>query len=360
MLKCQVVNPAGNLFNFNDLYTAKDGIWVTVTTANTFSFFSFATEKITTYQVPTPATLPLGLYVASNGVVYVAELVGNKILTFDPKTKKITEYPLSELAQFLTVIRAERDGYVYFSLFVGNEIGRINMSTHKIDLYHTNQLLLLGSEDTIDKCGGVWLSSFTTNVMSRLDTNTFDFSYVALQGTFAEGGASGVLGDIPPYVDIAVNYGPGDAVWFTSLTKNQVGRYNITGFAVQVPRDIEAMCFDASYNTTRTPSYLEKTMFRAPLMSEDAIGMISPVHLDLGFLRRPMMCGFQEGTKQGVCASRTRNQGEDQAWAPVASRATNQYELGLYEEEQTTKQPSTSRPNFKATSDQSQDSEVQW
>ena len=39
----------------------------------------------------------------------------------------------------------------------------------------------------------------------------------------------GVFGDIPPYVDIAVNYGPGDAIWFTSLTKNQVGRYDITG-----------------------------------------------------------------------------------------------------------------------------------
>ncbi|KAG4443915.1 hypothetical protein IFR05_000555 [Cadophora sp. M221] len=229
ILQTTPVNPAGNLFNFNDLYTATDGIWVMATTANTFSFFSFATEQFTTYQVPTTAALPLGLYVASNGVVYVAELVGNKILTFDPKTKKIAEYPLPELAQFPAVIRAERAGYVYFSLFVGNGIGRINMATHKIDLYHTNQLLLLGSENTIDKYGGVWLSSFTTNVMSRLDTNTLDFSYVALPGTFAEGDASGFLGDIPPYVDIAVNYGPGDAVWFTSLTKNQVGRYNITG-----------------------------------------------------------------------------------------------------------------------------------
>jgi streptogramin lyase len=225
----ELTGPLGNLFNFNDLYTAKDGIWVTATTGNTFSFFSFETEKFTTYDVPTPVALPLGLYVASNGIVYVAELVANKILKFDPKTKVITEHPLPELAQFPAVIRAERDGHVYFSLFVGNGVGRINMETDEIDLYHTNQTLLLGSEDTIDKYGGVWISSFTSDVMSRLDTNTFEFSYVALPPSLAQAGLPGVLGDIPPYVDIAVNYGPGDAIWFTSLLTNQVGRYEITG-----------------------------------------------------------------------------------------------------------------------------------
>ena len=226
------LNPLSNLLNFNDIYTAKDGIYVTATTRNTFSFFSFATEQFTPYQVPTLAALPLGLYIASDGIAYVAELVGNKILTFDPKTEKINEYPLPQPLQFPAVIRAERNGYVYFSLFIGNGIGRINMSTHKIELFHTNQLLLLGAEDTIDKYGGVWLSAFDANVLSRLDTNTLKFSYVALPETFAQSSnlaLSGTLGDIPPYIDVAVNYGPGDAVWFAGITNNQVGRYNITG-----------------------------------------------------------------------------------------------------------------------------------
>ncbi|EME38854.1 hypothetical protein DOTSEDRAFT_180786 [Dothistroma septosporum NZE10] len=223
------VNPAGNLFPFNDLYTAKNGIWFTSTTGNTFSFFSFATEKFESHTVPTPNALPLGLYVDSQGIVWVAELVANKILRYDPSTKKTTEYPLPSPSQFPAVIRAERDGYIYFSLFVGNGIGRISQTTRKIDLYHTDQLGLLGSEDTIDKYGGVWLSSFTTDVMSRLDTNTFQFSYVPLPQSFAQAGLNGVSGDVPPYVDVAVNYGPGDAIWFTSLLTNQVGRYEITG-----------------------------------------------------------------------------------------------------------------------------------
>ena len=224
------VDPAGNAFPFDDLYTATDGIWITSTTANTFAFFSFATELFESHTVPTAVSLPIGVYVASTGVVYIAELVGNKILTYNPTTKVMNEYPLPVPQQYPAVIRAERNGYVYFSLFIGNGIGRINMKTNKIDLYHTDQIGSLGSEDTIDKYGGVWLSSFTADVLSRLDTNTNKFSYVALPATFAQRtGLPGVLGDLLPYVDVAVNYGPGDAIWFTGLPFNLVGRYNITG-----------------------------------------------------------------------------------------------------------------------------------
>lgn len=147
-------NIAGNLQPFNDLYTSKDGMYVTATTGNTFSIFKYATEEFTTYNIPTPASLPLGLIVASDERVYLAEFGANKILVFDPKTEKIDEYPLPELAQFPTVVRAERDGYVYFALFVGNGIGRINMKTYEIDIYHTNQPLFVGAEDTIDSKGG--------------------------------------------------------------------------------------------------------------------------------------------------------------------------------------------------------------
>lgn len=221
------INPLGNLFPFNDLYTSQHGFYATQTTGNTFQYFDFKTEKFTTYEVPTPAAFPLGLFVASNGLVYVAELVGNKILVFNPRTKAMHEYDLPTPGQFPAVIRAERNGYVYFSLFVGNGIGRINMATNQIELFHTDQTGQLGSEDTIDGDGGVWLSSFTTNVMSRLDTNTLKFSYVAFPKTFAKQHVKGVPGDVPPVVDIAVNYGPGNAIWFTGLRNNNVGRYSL-------------------------------------------------------------------------------------------------------------------------------------
>jgi streptogramin lyase len=222
-------NVAGNLQPFNDLYTSKTGMYVTATTGNTFAIFNYATEKFTTYTIPTLASLPLGLIVASDERVYLAEFGANKILVFDPKTEQIDEYPLPEPAQFPTVVRAERDGYVYFALFVGNGIGRINMKTYKIDIYHTNQLGLIGAENTIDSKGGVWYSAFTGNVLPRLDTNTLQYDYITLPIGLGKLGITGPLGGLPPAVDVAVNYGPGDSVWFTSILTNQVGRYNLTG-----------------------------------------------------------------------------------------------------------------------------------
>ena len=74
------VNPLGNLFDFNDLYTTKDGLYITQTTGNTFQFYSFKTEQFKTYNVPTPLALPLGVFTASDGDIYIPELLGNKIL----------------------------------------------------------------------------------------------------------------------------------------------------------------------------------------------------------------------------------------------------------------------------------------
>jgi streptogramin lyase len=128
------------------------------------------------------------------------------------------------------VIRAERSGWVYFSLFIGNGIGRINMETHEIEIFHTDQLAGIGAEDTIDRAGGVWYSFFDVNKLARLDTDTFQFSYVQFPGTLLGGlNPNGVLSDVLPAVDVAVNYGPGDAVWFTDVPKNRVGRYRIDG-----------------------------------------------------------------------------------------------------------------------------------
>jgi streptogramin lyase len=79
-------NIAGNLQPFNDLYTSKVGMYVTATTGNTFSIFKYATEEFTTYTTLTPASLPLGLIVASDEKVYLADFGANKILIFDPKT----------------------------------------------------------------------------------------------------------------------------------------------------------------------------------------------------------------------------------------------------------------------------------
>jgi hypothetical protein len=123
------------------------------------------------------------------------------------------------------------------------------------------------------------------------------------------------------------------------------------------------------------PSHLEKTMFRAPFILEDAIGMISPVHMDFfnswdSFdailrLRFQDVQGFKKVQNKEYVLQEHASKREIKHTHPwhrvfLSGQRINMSLVFTKKGEQTTKLPSTSCPNFKATSDQSQDSEVQW
>ncbi|KAK4494681.1 hypothetical protein PRZ48_014037 [Zasmidium cellare] len=224
------VDPTGNLFPFNDLYTADNGLYLTQTTGNTFEFFSFKDHTFTTYHVPTPLALPLGVYVATDKKVYIPELVGNKILIFNPADKSIVEVPLPAPLQGPAVTRAQVGDWVYFSLFEGDGTGRINIKSHKVELYHTNQIGGLGGVTANPtRAGNVPGTFFTANVISLLNSRTLKFSYIPFPDTFAEfipGG--GILADVPPYLDISAQYRPEDnSIYFGSILRNAVGKYKL-------------------------------------------------------------------------------------------------------------------------------------
>ncbi|KAL9060469.1 MAG: hypothetical protein Q9162_000642 [Coniocarpon cinnabarinum] len=213
-------NPLGDLQPFNDLYTAKDGIYLTQTSANLITFFKFADQSFKNYEIPTPASFPLGVYVASNGLVVVAELIGNKIVTLDGNTGELNEYPINEPLQSPAVVRAQTaDGLVWYSLFTGNGLGSIDLKTGETKVYHTGEIGALCAENTIDKGGNIWLSFFDINALAEFDPQTKTFSLV----NFPDSLSNEPLG-LPPYVDVAVNYGPGDAIYFTDVSHNRVGR----------------------------------------------------------------------------------------------------------------------------------------
>ena len=217
-------NPLGDLQPFNDLYTAADGIYFTQTSGNVISFFDFKDERFKNYEIPTPASFPLGVFVERGGRVVVTELIGNKMIVLDGKTGKLQEYPLPEPLQSPAVVRAQtEDGLVWYSLFTGNGVGSINIETGEQKLYHTNKSAALGAEDTIDKDGNIWLSFFNFNALARFDPKEEQFSFV----NFPDSLLNTPVG-IPPYLDVAVNYGPGDAIWFTDVSHNRVGRYALS------------------------------------------------------------------------------------------------------------------------------------
>lgn len=222
----QPYNALGDLQPFNDLYSSADGIYFTQTSGNVVSFFSFAAQEITkNFEVPTPLSFPLGVYVASNGLTIIAELIGNKILFLNGTSGDIEEYALPEAVQGPAVVRAETENHdIYFSLFTGNGVGRINLYSKDITIFHTNLTGALGAEDTIDSQGRIWLSFFDINALGIFDPATDEFSFVEFPDIVDLPQGSG----FPPYIDVAVNYGPGDAIWFTDISGNRVGRYSLS------------------------------------------------------------------------------------------------------------------------------------
>ncbi|GIZ44443.1 hypothetical protein CKM354_000764000 [Cercospora kikuchii] len=224
-------NVLGNLFPFNDIYTDAQGMWVTQTTGNVLQYFDYSQQRFTQqYTIPTPLSLPLGVFVASDGLVYGCEVIGNKIFTFNKRTKHFREYPLPVPLMTPSVVRAEKNGWVYFTLLTGNGMGRINMRSHKIELYRTNQDPAFGSVNTGPASDGrVWMSYFASNNrLAGFDDKTLTYTYVDFPGGFQQFQIPGLVGSIPPYLNIAVNYRPGNALWFSSPTSNAVGRYSLS------------------------------------------------------------------------------------------------------------------------------------
>ncbi|PIB00445.1 hypothetical protein CB0940_01292 [Cercospora beticola] len=237
------VSPLGNLFPFNDIFTDDGGMWMTQTTANLLQYFDYEAQDFTiTVQIPTPLALPLGVFVTSDGGVYGCEVLGNKIFEYKRDTGEVVEYNVPVPLTAPAVNRAERDGFMYFSGFVGNSLGRINLQTKEIEIFPTGEPAAFGSVTAGPSADGdVWMSFFTTtNGLFRFNREE-EGTVERFPGLFTSSRSpfrlaqpltnipilGPILGNIPPYLSISVEYGPGDAVWFGSFTRNAVGRLQL-------------------------------------------------------------------------------------------------------------------------------------
>jgi hypothetical protein len=193
------VNPAGNLFPFNDIFTDVDGMWMTQTTANVLQFFDYELQDFTlTVEIPTPLALPLGVFVTSDGGVYGCEVLGNKIFEYVKATGEVLEYDMPAPLQAPAVNRAERDGWMYFSAFVGNGLGRINLQTKEIEVIPSGEPGALASVTAgPSDDGSVWMSFFaTTNGLLRYSADE-EVSIVRFPNLFSADGPFGAVGNLP-------------------------------------------------------------------------------------------------------------------------------------------------------------------
>lgn len=194
----------------------------TQTTANVISYFSYETETFKDFHPPTPLSGPLGIYVASDGAAWFCEFIANKIGRLDLNTGTFIEYPVPILLSGPAVIRAETEGrYIWFTAFTGNYVGRLEMTTGAIKTFGSQTLLSFPTVNTVDRDENVWFSTATRNTLNYID-KAGNINSIVQPGTLIEAPIS-----IDPRVNIGMHYGPGNAIWFSEVLRNRIGRFQL-------------------------------------------------------------------------------------------------------------------------------------
>lgn len=199
-------------------------MWYTLTTAGTLYHFDYATETFDgVYPLPTPLNGVVGAFVSKiDGNVYLAEMLGQAITRFDPRTKQFTRFPLPLTGLGIVVVRAETENrYIWFTGFVSNSNVRFDTQTEKIDVFTDPLPASFPTENTVDPQGRYWYSTATRNTIQYLDQNN-----EAVIIDMPDDGITSPIG-IPPGLNIAVHSGPDNAIYFSQVLRNRIGRYQL-------------------------------------------------------------------------------------------------------------------------------------
>lgn len=96
---------------------APDGIiWATQLVGNRLIRFDPATEAFTLYDLPTPTSGPRRLDIAPDGTVWIPEYAAGKLARFDPATEQFTEYDLPIKDALPYIVRADpRTGIIWIA-----------------------------------------------------------------------------------------------------------------------------------------------------------------------------------------------------------------------------------------------------
>ncbi|KAK4501100.1 hypothetical protein PRZ48_006906 [Zasmidium cellare] len=233
-----LLQPVGNLEPLNDLTTAPDGVYFSMTTANQLAKFDYKTHKFTYFNVPTLLATPVGMYYAKDGGIWFLEFLGNKVGRLDRQTGKITEYPVPLSAANPVVMRAETqdpetgDYLLWFACVLGGGIASINQRTKAITFY-SEFPITTAVEVAQDYSDNVWVSHVSSNTLGVYNPRYDNFTEIVMPGTVVPLPVS-----LPLFVGSGIyskpvgnpfTRGTGNAIWFTQLTANRLVRYDLDG-----------------------------------------------------------------------------------------------------------------------------------
>jgi len=128
--------PTANGYPAQIAINPADGIvWISERDGNRIVRFDPQTETFAEYPIPTTGSQPWGLAVDASGDVWFAEMAGNQIGRFDPQAETFVEYPVPTLASEPRDVAVDGAGNIWFTERTGNKIGKLVPGTGAMTEY---------------------------------------------------------------------------------------------------------------------------------------------------------------------------------------------------------------------------------
>jgi copper transport protein len=150
-------------------------IWMPISEANKVAKFDPASERFSSYEIPTPASRPAGIATDRQGNIWFAEAAGN-IAKIDPATGNITEYaPNSSLytLEEPTAVFPDPNSYnIYIADHTGHTILVFNSLLESFREFPSVNQNGLPFGMAMDSYGNLWFAEHTIDRLGVIDPRT--------------------------------------------------------------------------------------------------------------------------------------------------------------------------------------------
>jgi virginiamycin B lyase len=178
----------------------------------TVTFDASICGVFTTYPLPSPSSFPVGITVGSDGAMWFAEEVGNRIGRITT-SGAMTEYPTSGSPYG---IAAGPDNTIWFTQSGSNQVGQIATSGGTVYESHVPTASAGLYNITADPHGAFpWFTETQGNNIDTLRETGLGFATVRESPVTT-----------PASEPWGITAGPDGAMWFTEETGNKIGRFS--------------------------------------------------------------------------------------------------------------------------------------
>ena len=126
-------------------------------------------------------TVPYEIRVGGDGVVWMSELQGNRLVRFDPKTQQFKVWPMPTAVSGPRRLDIDSNGVVWIPEYSANRLARFDPKTEKFDEY---EMPLKDTAPYIARWdarrGVIWIGTGMADALFRFDPRTRQFRYYRL------------------------------------------------------------------------------------------------------------------------------------------------------------------------------------